>query len=184
MERAERLLTQTDPETGRALPQEHDIYDLVEESKFIQYPSDQGLLAPVQETETLQPQPKDPDCSVQPVKVSDGISRHKTSITGLELGFVPEEEETGALNDQDTTGEEVVVAKETVADEDLGVATRIKVEKKRLEAPPPAGPPRNKFKDFARKISLQLRQARPAIKAVLEMPLYYLQFHNFRALFT
>ena len=70
----------------------------MEESKFIQYPSDQGLLAPAQEVETLKEGDDQvvPD-SVEPVKVkADESAVHKTSIT-LQLGFVPEEEEAAAL---------------------------------------------------------------------------------------
>ena len=51
-------------------------------------------------------------------------------------------------------------AEEMLEEEDkLGVATKIKIEKKRVEAPPPASKPGRSFKDIAKRMSLQIRQA-------------------------
>ena len=53
---------------------------------------------------------------------------------------------------------------ERLEEEDkLGVATKIKIEKKRAEPPPPASKPGRSFKDIAKRMSLQIRQASTAL---------------------
>ena len=55
-------------------------------------------------------------------------------------------------------------AEEMLEEEDkLGVATKIKIEKKRVEAPPPASKAGRSFKDIAKRMSLQIRQASTAL---------------------
>ena len=103
-----RLSTDSDPARGRALPQEHDLYDLVEESKFIQYPTHQGLLAPPQETDVL-PEAEPQAATDRAKQTTEEASRKTSSSTLPQVGFYlgPDKEVgLGSIQEKHTEDEE------------------------------------------------------------------------------